>query len=54
MPYSDLATDIAPETGLQSETATGEELYRVGLAYSEGVDCERTDLPTEGRPRGGV
>ena len=41
MPYSDLATDIAPETGLVSETATGEELYRVGLAYSEGVDCEQ-------------
>ncbi|MEL7284707.1 MAG: hypothetical protein AAGJ68_09350 [Pseudomonadota bacterium] len=41
MPYSDLATDIAPETGLDSQTATGEELYRVGLAYSEGVDCEQ-------------
>ncbi|NQY39443.1 MAG: sel1 repeat family protein [Henriciella sp.] len=41
MPYSDLAIDIAPETGLNSETATGEELYRVGLAYSEGVDCEQ-------------
>ena len=40
-PYSDLATDIAPEPGLVSETATGEELYRVGLAYSEGVDCEQ-------------
>lgn len=41
MPYSDLAIDIAPETGLNSETATGEELYRVGLAYSEGVDCDQ-------------
>lgn len=41
MPYSDLAIDIAPETGLNSTTATGEELYRVGLAYSEGVDCEQ-------------
>jgi TPR repeat protein len=41
MPYSDLAIDIAPETGLIAETATGEELYRVGLAYSEGVDCEQ-------------
>ena len=41
MPYSDLAIDIAPETGLNCETATGEELYRVGLAYSEGVDCEQ-------------
>lgn len=41
MPYSDLATDIAPETGLNSETATGEELHRVGLAYAEGVDCEQ-------------
>ena len=41
MPYSDLAVDIAPETGLNAETATGEELHRVGLAYSEGVDCEQ-------------
>lgn len=41
MPYSDLAIDIAPETGLNASTATGEELYRVGLAYSEGVDCEQ-------------
>ncbi len=41
MPYSDMATDIAPETGLISETATGEELYKVGLAYAEGVECEQ-------------
>ena len=41
MPYSDMATDIAPETGLEAATATGKELYRVGLAYSEGVDCEQ-------------
>ena len=41
MPYSDMATDIAPETGLEATTATGEELYRVGLAYSEGVDCDQ-------------
>ena len=41
MPYSDMATDIAPETGLDAATATGDELYRVGLAYSEGVDCDQ-------------
>ena len=41
MPYSDMATDIAPETGLEAATATGEDLYRVGLAYSEGVDCDQ-------------
>ena len=41
MPYSDMAADVAPEFGLEAETATGEELYRVGLAYSEGVDCEQ-------------
>lgn len=41
MPYSDMATDIAPETGLVAATATGEELCRVGLAYAEGVDCEK-------------
>lgn len=41
MPYSDMATDIAPETGLDAKTATGEELHRVGLAYSAGVDCEQ-------------
>lgn len=41
MAYSDIQTEIAPETGLSAETATGDELYRVGLAYSEGVDCEQ-------------
>lgn len=41
MAYSDMATDVAPEFGLVADTATGEELYRVGLAYSEGVDCEQ-------------
>ncbi len=41
MAYSDMATDVAPEFGLAADTATGEELYRVGLAYSEGVDCEQ-------------
>lgn len=41
MAYSDMAVDVAPEFGLAAETATGEALYRVGLAYSEGVDCER-------------
>ena len=41
MAYSDMNMDITPEAGLSSETASGEELYRVGLAYSEGVDCEQ-------------
>ncbi len=41
MAYSDMAADIAPETGLVAETATGEELYRVGLAYAEGVNCDQ-------------
>ncbi|GAB5457016.1 MAG: sel1 repeat family protein [Henriciella sp.] len=41
MAYSDMSVDVAPELGLSAETATGEELYRVGLAYSEGVDCEK-------------
>lgn len=41
MAYSDIQTEIAPETGLSAETATGDELYRVGLAYAEGVDCEQ-------------
>ena len=41
MAYSDMAVDVAPEFGLVADTATGEELYRVGLAYSEGVDCEQ-------------
>ncbi|MEQ8556989.1 MAG: hypothetical protein RIB03_01630 [Henriciella sp.] len=39
MPYSDMAMDVAPETGITS-TATGEELYRVGLAYSTGVGVD--------------
>ncbi|MEL6829965.1 MAG: hypothetical protein AAFO63_07490 [Pseudomonadota bacterium] len=41
MPYSDSAIELAPETGLAAATATGAELYRVGLAYSEGVGVER-------------
>lgn len=41
MAYSDMNMDIAPETGLSADTATGEELHRVGLAYAEGVDCEQ-------------
>jgi TPR repeat protein len=41
MAYSDMSVDVAPEFGLSAETATGEELYKVGLVYSEGVDCER-------------
>lgn len=39
MPYSDLAMDVAPETGITAN-ATGEELYRVGLAYSTGVGVD--------------
>ena len=41
MAYSDMAAEIAPEFGLAAETATGDELYRVGLAYSEGVGIEQ-------------
>ena len=41
MAYSDMSVDVAPELGLVADTATGDELYRVGLAYSEGVDCEQ-------------
>ncbi len=41
MAYSDMAMDVAPEFGLVADTATGDELYRVGLAYSEGVDCDQ-------------
>ncbi len=41
MAYSDLEIAVEPEFGLHSETATGDELYRVGLAYSVGVDCEQ-------------
>ncbi|WP_084398863.1 SEL1-like repeat protein [Henriciella aquimarina] len=36
MPYSEMAMDVAPETGI-GPNASGEELYRVGLAYSTGV-----------------
>ncbi|RIJ13770.1 SEL1-like repeat protein [Henriciella mobilis] len=39
MPYSDMAVDVAPETGIGSN-ATGEELCRVGLAYSTGVGVD--------------
>lgn len=39
MPYSDMAVDVAPETGINSN-ATGEELCRVGLAYSTGVGVD--------------
>ena len=39
MAYSDMAVDVAPEFGLVADTASGDELYRVGIAYSEGVDC---------------
>ncbi|MEM9939570.1 MAG: hypothetical protein AAF768_12025 [Pseudomonadota bacterium] len=41
MAYSDMAEGVEPEFGLVADVATGEELYRVGLAYSEGVDCEQ-------------
>ena len=41
MAYSDMNADIAPETGLVAATASGEDLYRVGLAYSEGVGTDK-------------
>jgi TPR repeat protein len=34
-------TQTIPENGLSAATAEGEELYRVGLAYSEGIRVER-------------
>lgn len=39
MPYSDMMQDVAPETGITS-TATGDDLYQVGLAYSTGVGVD--------------
>ena len=39
MPYSEMAMDVAPETGLSS-TATAEDLCKVGLAYSTGVGVD--------------
>lgn len=39
MPYSEMMMDVAPETGITSN-ATGEDLYRVGLAYSTGVGVD--------------
>ncbi len=44
MAYSDTQIEVEPEFGLIAETATGEELYRVGLAYAEGVDCEQDHI----------
>ena len=41
MAYSDMSVDVAPEFGLVADTATGDELYRVGLAYSEGVGADQ-------------
>ncbi len=41
MAYSDMSAEIAPEFGLVADTATGQELYRVGLAYSEGVGADQ-------------
>lgn len=37
----DFATEIIPEAGLVADSATGEELCQVGLAYSEGVNCKQ-------------
>ncbi|MEQ9315641.1 MAG: hypothetical protein RLN72_07300 [Henriciella sp.] len=39
MPYSDMAIDVAPETGLTKD-ASGDDLCRVGLAYSEGLGVD--------------
>ena len=39
MPYSEMALDVAPETGLSS-AATAEDLCKVGLAYSTGVGVD--------------
>ena len=39
MLYSEMAMDVAPETGLTSD-ASGEDLYRIGLAYSTGVGVD--------------
>ena len=39
MPYSEMAMDVAPETGITA-TATAEELCKVGLAYSTGVGVD--------------
>lgn len=39
MPYSEMAMDVAPETGISS-TATAEDLCKVGLAYSTGVGVD--------------
>ena len=41
MAYSDMSAQIAPEFGLCAKTATGEDLHKIGLAYAEGVECER-------------
>ena len=41
MAFADLSAEVAPEYGLSVDTATGEELYRIGLLYAEGVECER-------------
>ena len=41
MAYADLAAEVAPEFGLSVDVATGEDLYRIGLLYAEGVECER-------------
>ena len=41
MAYSDMSAQIAPEYGLNAAIASGDELYKVGLAYSEGVGAEQ-------------
>ncbi|GGB80482.1 MULTISPECIES: sel1 repeat family protein [Henriciella] len=39
MPYADLVSDIAPETGITS-TSSADDLCKVGLAYSEGLGVD--------------
>ena len=39
MPYSEMAMDVAPETGI-TEAATADELCKVGLAYCTGVGVD--------------
>ncbi len=41
MAFADLSAEPAPEYGLSVETTTGEDLYRIGLLYAEGVACEQ-------------
>jgi TPR repeat protein len=41
MNICEMAPRPLPEAGLSAETACGEDLYRLGLAYSEGIRVER-------------